>query len=553
MSRMCACLVVALIQLAPLCQAREYPCRWVFVSNSLRTDRDVNEVERIVRIASEHGLNGMVLTAGLDNLDRQPPEYLGRLAKVKAVCDKLGVEIIPCIFSVGYGGALFAYNRNLAAGIPVNDAPFVAKDSEARLEADQSVRFANGGFEEHDGDRLKGYGFHDKPGDVSFVDSTVFHGGKASLRFEGFGRYEYGHGRVMQQIEVQPHRCYRVSCWVKTDALEPANSFHVLVLREDGRDLVPYDTGVVAPGDWRRIVMGFNSLGCDKVNIYAGVWEGKAGRLWIDDLEVQEVALLNVLRRPGTPVTVRSERTGEVYEEGRDYGPIRDEQLNFRFDHEPPTIRVLPGGRIQEGERLKVSYYHGMGVHDGQVTACMSEPEVYEIWGKQAELIHKHLAPAKYLLSMDEVRAGGACQACKSRNLSMAQIFGDCVTKQAAILRRVNPKAELFIWSDMLDPNHNAHGDYYLVDGDFTGSWEYVPKDLRIVCWYFDIRDKSLGFFSSHGFQTLAGAYYDADTLDNPRGWLDVLNKTPNAIGIMYTTWQNKYELLAPFGDLLHY
>jgi len=30
----------------------------------------------------------------------------------------------------------------------------------------------------------------------------------------------------------------------------------------------------------------------------------------------------------------------------------------------------------------------------------------------------------------------------------------------------------------MLDPNHNAHGNYYLVEGDFTGSWRHVLKDL---------------------------------------------------------------------------
>ena len=49
----------------------------------------------------------------------------------------------------------------------------------------------------------------------------------------------------------------------------------------------------------------------------------------------------------------------------------------------------------------------------------------------------------------------------------------------------------------------------------------------------------------------MAGAYYDADTLENPKGWLDALNQTPGAVGIMYTTWQNKYKLLGPFGDLV--
>ena len=57
--------------------------------------------------------------------------------------------------------------------------------------------------------------------------------------------------------------------------------------------------------------------------------------------------------------------------------------------------------------------------------------------------------------------------------------------------------------------------------------------------------------FSGLGFRVFAGAYYDGDTLDNPRGWLKALDGTPGASGIMYITWQSKYELLADFGDLV--
>lgn len=152
---------------------------------------------------------------------------------------------------------------------------------------------------------------------------------------------------------------------------------------------------------------------------------------------------------------------------------------------------------------------------------------------------------------MDEIRAGGTCEACKACNMSMAQILGGCITKQCDLIHRINPRAEVFAWSDMLDPNHNAHGDYYMVDGDFSGSWRYVPKDLRIVCWYYAKRKESLSHFSGLGFKTLAGACYDADTLENPKGWLEALKQTPGALGIMYTSWRNKYELLGPFGDLV--
>lgn len=543
--------VLVLVSMATsLAADKGYPCRWVYVSRGLRSDHDVEDIRAIVRTAAEHGLNGMVLAAGLDRLDLQPPEYFTRLEAVKAICKKRGIAIIPIIFSAGYGGSVLAHDKNLAAGIGVRDALFVVKGNEARHVADPPARIVNGGFERYKGHRVEGFRFHDKPGTISFVDTEVCHSGRASLRFQDFTKDPHLHGRVMQEVTVQPHRSYRVTCWVRTENLAPADRLLVQVLAK-GRYIAPQRLRVPSTTGWRRVTSAFNSLDYTTVGIYAGTWGARSGRFWVDDLAIEEVGLVNILRRPGTPVTVCNETTGAAYEEGRDYAPIADPRLNFRFDHDGPPIRLLEGGRISDGERLRVGYYHGIAINRGQVSVCMSEPKVQEIWRKQVRLIHKHLAPGTYLLSMDEVRAGGSCLACKRRKKTMGEILGECITRQMRMIRDVNPRADVWCWSDMLDPNHNAHGDYYLVDGDFAGSWQHVPKDLGIVCWYYKKRRESLDHFSRLGFRTLAGAYYDGDTLENPTGWLEAIDATAGCRGIMYTTWRNQYDLLAPFGDLV--
>lgn len=549
MGRSVAVVVVLLTVLESFGVAAEYECRWVYVSRGLRRDADVADIQQIVRVASQHHLNGMVLSAGLDRLDRQPPDYFQGLETIKKTCRDSGIEIIPIVFSAGYGGSVLAEDSNLAAGLPVKDVPFVVNGRTAIFQSDASVRIPNGTFEACSSTRMDGCRFHDRPGETSFVDTDTKHSGKASLRMENFDS-THGHGRVMFEVDVQPHRCYRIRCHFKTEDLQPKDALRIQVLAGD-RSLAPMQLRVEPTMDWREAVVGFNSLEFDKVRIYAGVWGGQAGRFWIDDMAIEEVALLNVLRRPGTPLVVRDAASETAYEEGRDFAPVADAKLNHRFDHEAPSIEILPASRIKDGQRLLVSYYHGMAINNGQVSICMSEEKPYEIWSRQAELIQRHLAPKRWLLSMDEIRAGGSCQACKDRGMTMAEILGDCITRQTQIIRRNNPDAEIYVWSDMLDPNHNARGNYYLVEGDYTGSWNHVPKDLRIVCWYHKLRHESLKHFSSLGFQTLAGAYYDADTLDNPRDWLEALEHTPGAQGIMYTTWQNKYELLGPFGDLV--
>lgn len=542
----------ALLLAAGIAAAAPYEDRFVWVFGwNLGQDSDVDAIAKVLDTAGKHGCNGAVLSAGLDTLCLKKPDYFRRLDAVREACGRNGLELIPAVFSVGYGSAVLAHDRNLAEGLPVEGALFVARGGEARHEPDPSVRGVNGGFEDFAGNRFAGFRFHDQPGVVSFADTNFAHGGRASMRFENFTANPHGHGRVMQEVRVPPFRCCRVAAWVRTEGLEPADAFKMMALGEGGRTLGSRgaDPGPAA-GGWRKVTMTFNSLQGGVVRLYAGVWGGRAGKVWTDDWTIEEADPTRVLRRPGTPVTVRSEDGAVTFVEGRDYAPFEESAAgSSRADRPAPTLRLLPGGAIGEGRRLRVSWYYAAPVQDGQIGVCMAEPALYEIFDHEAKLLAERLHPHKVLLSMDEIRMGGTCRACAGRN--MGELLGECLTKQVGILRRHMPGVEVYAWSDMLDPNHNAHGDYYLVRGDFTGSWRHVPKDLRIAVWGGAPREKSLKFFAGEGFRTLVSCYYDADSLDSVKGWLDLARGLPGVQGFMYTPWRKKYDLLPAFGDMV--
>jgi hypothetical protein len=150
---------------------------------------------------------------------------------------------------------------------------------------------------------------------------------------------------------------------------------------------------------------------------------------------------------------------------------------------------------------------------------------------------------------MDEIRMGGTCKACAGKD--MGELLGQCITRQVEIVRKYAPGAGIYIWSDMLDPNHNGHGNYYLVKGSFTNSWKHVPRDLQMAVWGGEPNRQSLKFFQDEGFRMLVACYYDADNLNDVRAWVAAAKHVPRVQGFMYTPWQKKYELLPSFGDLI--
>jgi hypothetical protein len=335
--------------------------------------------------------------------------------------------------------------------------------------------------------------------------------------------------------------------------LNPPSRFQVIVKTTDDRVLATWQPFLDASGDWRQVRVGFNSLTCKKAAIFVGAWNGPSGRFWVDDMQMREMGIVNVIRRPGTPVEVKNAQTGVVYREGEDFARIDDADPSFEFERVETPLAAIPGGRIREGDRLLVSYYQAFALKSepGQVSVCMSEPRVYEIWEKVVRVLHDTIAPKHYFFSMDEIRVGGWCETCKKRGLSAGEILGDCITRQTEIVRSVNPHAGIFIWADMLDPNENARDNYYRFNGSFKDSWNHIPEDLIIACWSYGARERSLRHFDRLGFETIGCGYYDVDDTGAAEDWLASLAKTGGACGIMYTTWRNQYGFLETFAGIV--
>src|ERR1044071_10428377 len=88
--------------------------RWFYAAQNLQVNENVPKLEELMRRAAKAGYNGMVLADfKLNILDRVPDWYFKNAAKVKALADELHIEIIPCVFPIGYSDGILAHDPNL--------------------------------------------------------------------------------------------------------------------------------------------------------------------------------------------------------------------------------------------------------------------------------------------------------------------------------------------------------------------------------------------------------------------------------------------------------
>lgn len=114
--------------------ADELARRWLYLQTNLQVKENLTKAEDLLRRAKAAGYNGVVLADFKHNvLDRVPDWYFDHARQFKQLANELEIEIIPTVAPFGYSDGLLAHDPNLAEGIPVREAPFVAKDGKAEL------------------------------------------------------------------------------------------------------------------------------------------------------------------------------------------------------------------------------------------------------------------------------------------------------------------------------------------------------------------------------------------------------------------------------------
>jgi hypothetical protein len=555
--RWCAsCLIGILPQDVEVPRPR-YEQRWVYCAQNLQVEANTDRAVELLKRAAVAGYNGFVLADyKLNILDRVPEHYFKNAKRLKEAADATGIELIPAIFPIGYSNGLLAHDPNLIEALPTT-SHFLVRNGSVEHVPHKGGELTNPGLESHRDNKFAGLSFQDDPGSATVADTEVAHSGEVSCRMRDTHKSSTsGNSRLVESVPVNPGTCYRFSAWVKTRELAEHGNFRLLALGErSGRVLTFFEGGLEPTRDWFKVDIVFNSLESSRVNLYVGLWGGSPGTLWVDDLRLEEIALVNMVRRPGCPLEVSTPDGQITFEEGRDFEPLSDPKLGqvpyageFEFEHAAPHIKLTADSRIRNGQSLLVRWFHPVLVHGGQVSCCLSEPKVYELLEDQARRVEALFKPKTYLMSHDELRVANWCKSCRDRKLSPGALLADNLRRCTEILHRVSPRATVAVWSDMFDPFHNAVKEYYLVNGSLEGSWEGIEKSVIVANWNSGKARESLEFFAGRGNRQLIAGYYDADDLSGFTAWNQAVTRVPNIYGFMYTTWQNRYDLLEKYG-----
>jgi len=544
-------MLVALVGAGFAAEARDMH-RWLMYARSSCSDKELVEGKKFVDLAARHGLNGM-LVGNVDDLFRQYHTARDNVRALKLYGDQKGVKIIPSVWGTSPGAMTYS-TPSLHETIALKGMPFEVQGAKI-VHKKSATPIRNPSLAEYDLERNVFAGWTaEHPGVGSFVDLEGGHDGKPAVRFEpALAKDKYRHSRFSQKVTLVPRRRYRFSGWFRGEDVD--RYFHPMRISagaDNGKD-APMDWSSagrnVPKGDvgWHQLSVSFTAGASGVVYLYAGSWDMTDGKFWLSDFSLEEIGITELSMRASAPRRLRNADTGVAYVEGKDWSVAPRKHGEEVVLNLPKDSAIRP-----EDPLLFDCFIVAHGGPKSNSSTCMSDPELYRWLEDSARTIAEVLEPEVWMLGIDEIMAGGTCELCKTSKKDLAHILGECTTKMRDIIRKVTPNAEIFVWSDMYDPYHNANRRLGACNGTFEGVCDLIPKDIGMMLWYGEKVNQSAPYFTERGHALMGSICCDGkDVARDVRTWKERLSPYPEVRGYMYTTWINEYSKIGTFVENL--
>ncbi len=513
--------------------------RFVFFDRSIEKDENLALAKKVVRDAKRLGFNGLVFSQ----------EYLfSRLSHKNAIVDK-AKENISALESFVHENGLEFIMMHFSAEVPNTVVHDANPDNSFYQEGKFDFSEAN-----------KAVSIYKVSGEYA--------------TFQGLSQTETSPAlldRLYHFTGIKPNTEYRLTLEVSTENFS-GDSVKVSVLDEDHKGengkvlfgINKYFHGVEATKSHAKHVIYFNSLDHENTQGAIKVYLSHEGSgLKVDSLTLDEVGYTSKVHvvRPDTTPLVMSESGDKTYHEGLDYH-LNDDGL------------ILMSGAIKSEPRLRVVWYPVINTslsydHETNADMCADEALYKAIMIDQYREVKSLLKGDIDALAFndDEWREAGWNVACKklyNRELNSTGVGasftgGDYIgiTTQRtidALLEEVNStKMNVYLMSDMFDPNFNAKTPYMGVHAGAEGALKYLnPQNAVMFNWFVNpyepgLEDKtaadflaSAKYFSDHNFsQIIAGYHDDMRNVDaNIAVYKDSPKKVQESIvGFMFLIW----------------
>ncbi|MBN1809176.1 MAG: hypothetical protein JW909_08915 [Planctomycetes bacterium] len=273
------------------------------------------------------------------------------------------------------------------------------------------------------------------------------------------------------------------------------------------------------------------------------------------------------------PVVVKSIDGTVTFEEGRDYvlkfGKIKAhwaEKVHYGTGHpkgypyqvlrwaeyagdqEATTVARTADSRIPDGSDVLVEFsFIGPDPYSRwKYRECLSDPRLYAA-GRQNPVYRLCTDPFDlidpeirvYGIEYDEYRTIGWDHKCLASGKTRAEICYGYVKAQVDFVLERKPGTRVVMWSDMIDPHHNA-ADYRL-----EGTAELLARNgynKKVIAqpWHSGMAEKSVKFLSDLGYSFMPscqGPPPDASSL-KWRYYMDRLCGPEQTKSLQYTHWE---------------